>query len=78
MSSFTCPPSHIMSVRRAQRKFPQLDEDVKYFQVFYEAEHNDARTATYIALSAAEEGATVANYVEMIGLVAKTGAGVVG
>jgi len=59
-----------MSVRRAQRKFPQLDEDVKYFQVFYEAEHNDARTATYIALSAAEEGATVANCVEMIGLVA--------
>lgn len=69
MSSFTCPPSHIMSIKRAQRKFPQLDEAVKYFQVFYEGLHNDARTATYIALSAAEEGATVANYVEMIGII---------
>lgn len=69
MSGFTCPPSHIMSVRRAQRKFPQLDEDVKYFQVFYEATHNDARTVTCIALTAAEEGAAVANHVEMIGLV---------
>ena len=68
MSNFSCPPSHIMSIKRANRKFPQLDEGVKYFQIFYEGAHNDARTATYIALTAAEEGATVANYVEMIGL----------
>ena len=33
MSGFSCPPSHIMRVSRAQRKFPQLDETVKYFQV---------------------------------------------
>lgn len=69
MSGFTCPPSHIMGKKRAMRKFPQLDEDVKYFQVFYEGAHNDSRTATYIALTAAEEGAAVANYVEMIGLI---------
>lgn len=69
MSGFTCPPSHIMRVSRATRKFPQLDEAVKYFQVFYEATHNDARTATYIALTAAEEGAAVANYVEMIDVI---------
>jgi len=37
-------------------------------KVFYEATHNDARTATYIALTAAEEGAAVANYVEMVDL----------
>lgn len=49
-------------------KFPQLDEDAKYFQVFYEGQHNDARTMTYLALTAAEEGATVTNYVEMIDL----------
>jgi len=68
MSGFTCPPSHIMGTQRAVRKFPQLDEDAKYFQIFYEAQHNDARTNTAIALTAAEEGATIANYVEMIGL----------
>mmetsp|Transcript_7499 Transcript_7499/g.13508 ORF Transcript_7499/g.13508 Transcript_7499/m.13508 type:complete len:540 (-) Transcript_7499:210-1829(-) len=68
LGSFVSPPSHIMLPRRAMRKFPQLDEDVKYFQVFYEGQHNDARTATYIALTAAQEGATVANHVEMIGL----------
>ena len=43
MSSFTCPPSHIMSRARAKRKFSQLDEDVKYVQVFYEV-----RTRKYI------------------------------
>jgi len=71
MSGFTCPPSHIMDKKRALRKFPQLDssEDVKYFQVFYEAQHNDARTNTCIALTAAEEGAVISNHTEMTGLV---------
>jgi glycerol-3-phosphate dehydrogenase len=67
LSGFTCPPSHIMSIARSQRKFPQLDdENIKYFQIFYEGQHNDARTNTCIALTAAEEGAAVANYVEMM------------
>ena len=65
MSGFTCPPSHIMRTSRSKRKFPTLDEDAKYFQVFYEGQHNDARTNTYIALTAAEQGACVNNYVEM-------------
>ena len=75
MSGFTCPPSHVMGKRRAHRKFPQLDQHAKYFQIFYEGQHNDARTNTCIALTAAQEGATIANYVEMIGLVTdpKTG-----
>ena len=68
LSGFTCPPSHIMGKARARRKFPQLDEDVKYMQVFYEGQHNDARTATCIALTAAEEGACITNYTEMIGI----------
>lgn len=68
MSGFTCPPSHIMGKNRAARKFPQLDQDAKYFSIFYEGQHNDARTNTCIALTAAEEGATIANYVEMIDL----------
>eukprot|EP00946_MAST-07B_sp_MAST-7B-sp1_P001877 g1877.t1 len=69
LSGFSCPPSHIMSKSRARRKFPQLDEDFKYVQVFYEGQHNDSRTALSIVLSAAGEGATVANYVEMTGVI---------
>lgn len=70
IGGFCCPPSHIMGARRAERKFPQLkNEDAKYYSVFYEGQHNDSRTNTYIALTSAEEGATIANYVEMIGLI---------
>merc|ERR1712238_117443 len=35
----------------------------------YEGQHNDARTATCIALAAAEEGATITNHTEMVGIV---------
>lgn len=67
MSGFTCPPSHIMGKNRAERKFPQLaTENVKYYSVFYEGQHNDSRTATCIALTAAEHGACVTNYTEMV------------
>jgi glycerol-3-phosphate dehydrogenase len=69
LSGFSCPPSHVMGVQRSKRKFPVLSEDAKYFAVFYEGQHNDARTNTYIALTAAEYGACIANYVEMIGIV---------
>ena len=37
---------------------------MKFVSVFYEAQHNDARTNIAIALSAAEHGAAIANYVE--------------
>jgi glycerol-3-phosphate dehydrogenase len=70
MSGFTCPPSHIMGKSRADRKFPQLaTEDAKYYSVFYEGAHNDARTATYLALTAAEHGACVTNYTEMVDVI---------
>merc|ERR1712238_413186 len=69
LSGFSCPPSHVMGKARARRKFPQLDQDFKYVSVFYEGQHNDARTATCIALAAAEEGATITNHTEMIGIV---------
>lgn len=75
LSGFTCPPSHIMGRKRALRKFPQLDQDAKYFQIFYEGQHNDSRTNTYIALTAAEHGATVSNYVEMINIITDTDTG---
>ena len=69
LGKFCSPPSHLMSHSRALRKFPQLDQDCKYVQVFYEGQHNDSRTNLAIALSAAEKGATVANYVEMQDLI---------
>ena len=73
LSGFTCPPSHIMNIARSERKFPQLDttpnKDIKYFQIFYEGQHNDSRTNTCLALTAAEEGATIANYIEMISII---------
>jgi glycerol-3-phosphate dehydrogenase len=67
LSFFKCPPSYILTKREAQEVFPQLEEkNIKYCAVFYEAQHNDARTNLAIAMTAAEKGAAIANYVEMI------------
>lgn len=67
LSFFQCPPSFIMTKKKAKEVFPQLSEkDLKYCAVFYEAQHNDARTNIAIAMTAAEKGATIANYVEMM------------
>jgi len=69
LSAFTCPPSYILSRKRAKEYFPQLiEKDLKYCAVFYEAKHNDARTNLAIALTAAGKGAAVANYVEAVDL----------
>jgi len=65
LSGFTCPSSYAMSARRAKEIFPQLDQDIKYAQVFYEGQHDDARTNVSIAMTAAEHGARIANYVEV-------------
>jgi len=70
MSGFTCPPSYMMSKKEAGSLFPQLNEKkLKYAQVFYEAQHNDARTNIAIAMTAAQRGANIANYVEMTGVI---------
>lgn len=56
-----------MSRERAKRKFPQLaNNDLKYCMVFYEGMHDDARTNLAIAQTAALEGATMANYCEVV------------
>jgi len=69
LSSFSCPSSYVLSKRRALKLFPQLDSPrMKYTQVFYEGMHNDARTCLSIALTAAESGATIGNYVEVVSL----------
>jgi len=66
LSQFTCPPSYIMTKKNALQQFPQLNQkDIKYCAVFYEGQHNDARTNLAIAMSAAERGADIANYCEM-------------
>ena len=65
LSAFSCPPSYTMGPKLAKEKFPQLGhKDLKFVSVFYEAQHNDARTNIAIALTAAEKGATITNYVE--------------
>ena len=69
LGKFCSPSSHIMSHSRARRKFPQLDQANKYVQIFYEGQHNDSRTCLSIALAAAEQGAAIANYVEMQDLI---------
>mmetsp|Transcript_11296 Transcript_11296/g.18694 ORF Transcript_11296/g.18694 Transcript_11296/m.18694 type:complete len:680 (-) Transcript_11296:543-2582(-) len=67
LSWFQCPPSYTLSPSRAAEKFPQLQTDnLKYCAVFYEAIHNDARTNLAIAMTAAQRGAHIANYVEMV------------
>jgi len=67
LSFFKCPPSFIMTKSKVREVFPQLEEkDLKYCAVFYEAQHNDARTNVAIAMTAAEKGAAITNYVEMM------------
>jgi len=80
LSGFTCPSSYVLSPTKALQVFPLLrtsfhndtgDEEgaLKYCAVFYEAKHNDARTNLAIAMTAAQYGAHIANYVEMIGVI---------
>ena len=66
LSGFHCPPSYILGPKKANEVFPQLDEKVKYCAVLHEGQHNDARTCTSIALTAALKGATIANHVEVV------------
>lgn len=55
-----------MTPSRARRKFPQLaNSDIKYCPIFYEGQHDDARTNLAIAQTAAKEGAAIANYCEV-------------
>lgn len=61
-----------MTPSRARRKFPQLaTNEIKYCSVFYEGTHDDARTNLAIAQTAAKEGASIANYCEVIELLRK-------
>jgi len=69
LGGFCSPHSYIMSVDRAKQEFPQLaarsQRTMKYINVFYEGQHNDARTNLAIGLTAAKHGAAIANYTSM-------------
>jgi len=68
-----------MGKTKAKEVFPQLsDRDINYCAVFYEAQHNDSRTNLAIAMSAAEYGANMSNYLEMIGTIKGEGGKVIG
>jgi len=70
LTGFTCPPSHIMTPSRAKRKFPQLaNSKIKYSPIFYEGQHDDARTNLALAQTAAQEGAIVINYCALQNLI---------
>lgn len=68
LAGWHAPSSYVMSAAKTKEVFPQLN-DTLYSAVYCEAMHNDARTGTAIALTAALHGATIANYVEMTGIV---------
>lgn len=56
-----------MTRSRARRKFPQLaNSEIKYCPVFYEGQHNDARTNLAIGMTAALYGADMLNYCEVV------------
>jgi glycerol-3-phosphate dehydrogenase len=68
LAGFHAPLAHPMTAKKTRELFPQL-QNVIYSAVYCEAMHNDARTGTAIALTAALKGATIANYVEMVDFV---------
>eukprot|EP00316_Scyphosphaera_apsteinii_P011598 CAMPEP_0119316294 /NCGR_PEP_ID=MMETSP1333-20130426/39315_1 /TAXON_ID=418940 /ORGANISM="Scyphosphaera apsteinii, Strain RCC1455" /LENGTH=743 /DNA_ID=CAMNT_0007321899 /DNA_START=37 /DNA_END=2268 /DNA_ORIENTATION=+ len=68
LAGFHGPMSYWMGPAKTKEVFPQLS-DVKYSAVYAEAMHNDARTGTAIALTAAYKGAQICNYIEMTGFV---------
>lgn len=68
LAGFNAPSSYAMGPKKTKEVFPQLS-DVLYSAVYCEAMHNDARTGTAIALTAALKGTAIANYVEMVGIV---------
>lgn len=69
LGGFLSPPSHIMSKSRTLRKFPQLNDNVKFCIVFYEGQHNDSRTNLSISLTSCDVGATIVNHVNVVGMI---------
>ncbi|XP_072118063.1 glycerol-3-phosphate dehydrogenase, mitochondrial isoform X1 [Mobula birostris] len=65
--------SYILTKSRALELFPMLKkEKLLGAVVYYDGQHNDARTNLVIALTAARYGAAIANYVEAVKLLKST------
>nr|CAB3250536.1 glycerol-3-phosphate dehydrogenase, mitochondrial [Phallusia mammillata] len=66
-------PSYVLSKRNALEKFPMLKRDkLKAAIVYYDGQHNDARMNLAIGLTAARQGACVANHTEVLKLLKRT------
>ena len=63
------PASYYISAEEARQQFPMLAADgLKGGIVYYDGAHNDSRMNLMIALTAAQAGAAVANYVSVTGV----------
>lgn len=68
------PPSHYISASEVLYQFPEIREEnkegckLKGALVFNEGQQNDTRMNVHIALTASQEGATVANHTEVVDL----------
>ena len=67
-------PSRFVSSREARTRFPQVKTEGLRGGVLYgDGQFDDARMNVTLALTAIEQGAAVANYVEVVGLVQRDG-----
>nr|XP_018670203.1 glycerol-3-phosphate dehydrogenase, mitochondrial isoform X2 [Ciona intestinalis] len=65
--------SFVLSKKNALEKFPMLKRDkLKAAIVYYDGQHNDARMNLAIGLTAAKQGACIANHTEVLKLLKKT------
>ena len=61
--------SYFMTRSRALEAFPMLRrENLAGAMVYYDGQHNDSRMNVALAMTAAREGATVANHMEVVQL----------
>jgi glycerol-3-phosphate dehydrogenase len=62
-------PSRYVDAAEALKRFPMLkSEGLRGGVIYYDGQFDDARMNVIIALTAAEQGATVANHIEVTGL----------
>lgn len=70
----TLPPSHYVSAKEASRLLPLVKKKgLKGAVIYYDGQFNDARLNMAIVLSAAAQGAVVANHLRLEGFVKKEG-----
>lgn len=67
-------PSRFVDAREALNRFPMLkSEGLRGGVIYYDGQFDDARMNVEIALTAADENATIANHVEVTGLIKDNG-----